>query len=154
MAIHFYSADAPIPLRERRKLKAFVKDLILQEGFTLGEVSYIFCSDAFLIDINQQFLQHYTYTDIITFPFSGPGEPIEAEIYISVERVKDNACNFNTSEQQELLRVVFHGALHLCGYRDKSKNDISLMRKKEEEYLERYFRVKRKKVEKRKRDNH
>lgn len=139
MAIHFYSADAPIPLRERRKLKAFIKDLILQEGFAPGQVSYIFCSDAFLIDINQQFLQHNTYTDIITFPFSGPGEPIEAEIYISVERVEDNACHFNTSEQQELHRVVFHGALHLCGYKDKTVVQRQLMRKMEDKYLAGYY---------------
>ena len=135
MAIHFYSADVPVPLRNRRKLKFFIQDLIGQEGCQSGQLSYIFCSDAFLLNINQQFLKHNTYTDIITFPFSNPGEPITAEIYISVDRVKENARNFKAKESEELHRVVFHGTLHLCGYKDKTSIQKQLMREMENKYL-------------------
>ena len=106
----------------------------------MDEIHYIFCSDDYLLEINRQYLQHDYYTDIITFGLSNPGQPINAEIYISVDRVKDNALEFKTSLKRELHRVIFHGALHLCGYKDKKKADAALMKKMEENYLNRYFK--------------
>ena len=128
----------PVSLTERTRLKQFIIKLFRQEKKPLAELSYIFCSDQYLLDINRQFLQHDFYTDIITFPLSDPGQPISGEIYISVDRVRDNAREFGSSIQQELLRVIFHGALHLCGYKDKSPRDEKLMRAMEDKYLELY----------------
>ncbi len=87
----------------------------------MAELQYIFCSDAYLLDINREYLQHDFFTDIITFDLSEKGQPINAEIYISVERVRDNAANYNSSFRKEIHRVIFHGVLHLCGYKDKSQ---------------------------------
>jgi probable rRNA maturation factor len=92
--------------------------------------------------MNRDFLQHDYYTDIITFGLSEKGEPVEAEIYISLDRVKDNAATLKTTFKEETLRVIFHGALHLCGYKDKKKSEIALMRSKEDHYL-RLFEKKR-----------
>jgi probable rRNA maturation factor len=97
--------------------------------------SYIFCTDNYLLQINKDFLGHDYYTDIISFGLAGPGQPVEAEIYISVDRVRDNARNLEQPFRRELLRVIFHGALHLCGYRDKKKSEITIMRQKEDQYL-------------------
>ena len=128
----------PVSLTERTRLKQFIIKLFRQEKKPLAELSYIFCSDQYLLEINRQFLQHDFYTDIITFPLADPGQPISGEIYISVDRVRDNAREFGSSIQQELLRVIFHGALHLCGYKDKSPRDEKLMRAMEDKYLELY----------------
>jgi probable rRNA maturation factor len=130
----------PISLEERTRLKQFLIALFKKEKKSLGELSYIFCSDQRLLEINQQFLQHDFYTDIITFPLSDPGQPMSGEIYISVDRVRDNAREFGNSLRKELHRVIFHGALHLCGYKDKSRKDENLMRKMEDKYLALYFR--------------
>jgi probable rRNA maturation factor len=130
----------PVSLTERTRLKQFIIKLFRQEKKPLAELSYIFCSDQYLLDINRQFLQHDFYTDIITFPLSDPGQPISGEIYISVDRVRDNAREFGSSIRQELLRVIFHGALHLCGYKDKSPRDEKLMRAMEDKYLTLYDR--------------
>jgi probable rRNA maturation factor len=137
--IRFHSTIGTIPLRQRKKLKEFITFLFNTEGSALQELHYIFCSDAYLLQINQQFLNHDTYTDIITFNLSAPAEPIISDIYISIDRVRENADLLHTSFNLELHRVIFHGALHLCGYRDKSKSDKKLMRQKEEYYLARYF---------------
>jgi rRNA maturation RNase YbeY len=128
-----------ISLRERARLKTFLPSLFKKEKKQLTEIRYIFCSDDYLLEINKQYLQHDYYTDIITFDLSEPGQPINAEIYISVDRVRDNARNFHTSLKRELHRVIFHGALHLCGYKDKSQEEEKTMRKKEDKYLELYF---------------
>lgn len=103
------------------------------------ELSYVFCTDEYLLTINRDFLQHDYYTDIITFELSEPGQPVMGEIYISIDRVRDNAKIHQESFQRELHRVIFHGALHLCGYRDKTKKEQEEMRRKENEYLKRYF---------------
>jgi len=128
----------PISLEERTRLKQFLITLFKKEKKPLAELSYIFCSDQRLLEINRQFLQHDFYTDIITFPLSDPGQPISGEIYISVDRVRDNAREFGISIKRELHRVIFHGALHLCGYKDKSPKDEKLMRKMEDKYLTLY----------------
>jgi len=130
----------PIDLRDRNRLKKFLISLFKKEGKVLGELYYIFCSDSYLLEINRQFLSHDYYTDIITFDLSERSQPINAEIYISVDRVRDNARVYKSSLKKELHRVIFHGALHLCGYKDKRPQDEKLMRKMEEKYLGLWFR--------------
>jgi probable rRNA maturation factor len=139
-AIEFHYATRPFSFRNRNRLKKFLVSLAKREGQKVGQVSYIFCSDDFLLNINQEFLGHDDYTDIITFPLSAPNQPLVSEIYISIDRVRHNARQFKSGLEQELHRVIFHGALHLCGFRDKSQKEIDLMRRKEEEYLNRYFK--------------
>ena len=126
-------------LTNRAQLKQFIQKLIRREGLQLGGLNYVFCSDKELLKINQDFLQHDYYTDIITFGYHSPGEPIQGEIYISVDRVKDNALQLGVPFKKELHRVIFHGVLHLCGYNDKNRKDQAIMRSKEEEYLRLYL---------------
>jgi rRNA maturation RNase YbeY len=135
-SIFFHSADRPFAFKHKQALKAFLAMVFNQEHRTLKRVDYIFCSDAYLLKINQQFLQHDTYTDIITFDLTEPtAQGIEAEIYISVDRVKANALEHNTRFTDEIVRVLVHGILHLCGYNDKTPKEQTLMREKEAEYL-------------------
>ena len=133
--IQFHSADIAVPLRERRKVKNFIKTQFLKYPVPLDRLDYIFCSDAYLLDMNIRFLQHDTLTDIITFPLHESGKPISGEIYISVDRVRENAALLSLPFPDELLRVVFHGALHLLGYKDKSKADQDSMRQQEDKWL-------------------
>lgn len=116
-------------------LKIFISSIFFTENIELESLSYVLCSDEYLLKINQQFLHHDDYTDIITFNLATNNLPIIGECYISINRVKDNAKLYNTSNQRELLHVIFHGALHLCGYLDKTHHDISIMRNKEDHYL-------------------
>ena len=139
MAIQFAAHEVEIRIRNRTKLKVFLKALFKKEGQGLQSLQYIFCSDAYLLEMNQQFLQHDTYTDIITFELSEVPNETAGEIYISIDRVRENAGKFGVSEELELHRVIFHGALHLCGYKDKSKMEVTLMRQKEDECLAEYF---------------
>ncbi len=127
-----------ISLTQREALKVFLRALFKKEKKALESLTYIFCSDDYLLKINRQHLTHDYYTDIITFELNGKGEPAIGEIYISVDRVKDNAQQFNTTFKEELHRVIFHGALHLCGYKDKSSKEEKLMREKEAAYLALY----------------
>jgi rRNA maturation RNase YbeY len=133
--VAFRSADRRLQLPERTKLKAFIASVFKRERRPLASITYVFCSDDFLLQLNRDFLQHDYYTDIITFCLSDPGQPVEAEVYISIDRVKENAKSVGTTYQNEMLRVLFHGALHLCGYKDKKKSEITLMRQKEDQYL-------------------
>jgi rRNA maturation RNase YbeY len=110
-----------------------------KERQALTSMDYVFCSDKALLDINKMHLQHDYYTDIITFNLAAPGQPVEGEIYISIDRVRDNAQDFDQSFRRELHRVIFHGALHLCGYKDKKPKDVRLMREMEDRYLKAYF---------------
>jgi probable rRNA maturation factor len=139
-AIHFFFQSGSVSLRNRTRLKSFILKLFQQEGMKLTSLNYIFCSDKFLLDINRQYLKHDFYTDIVTFDLSSQKNTIEAEIYISLDRVRDNAKTFGTTIDRELHRVIFHGALHLCGYRDKSKAEVRQMRTKEEYYLSKYLK--------------
>ena len=139
MAIAFHEL-VPVSVKDKRKLKSYIYTLFKKEGRLLNSMDIIFCSDAYLLEINKHHLQHDFYTDIITFDLSDvKNGPIMAELYISIDRVKENALFIKTSFSNELHRVIFHGALHLCGYGDKGKKDIVLMRGKEDEYLESYF---------------
>ena len=139
MSVSFSYADRTLRLPHKRQIKSFVASLFQSENKVFSHVNYVFCSDDFLLDINQRFLQHDYYTDIITFNLSEPGSNLlSGEIYISVDRVAENAVLAHTGFQNEALRVIFHGALHLCGYLDKKKSEIELMRYKEEHYLRLY----------------
>ncbi len=137
-SITFRYADRQLSLPHKTAIRSFVATIFKKEKKKLGAINYVFCSDEYLLTINRSFLQHDYYTDIITFGLSEPGEPIEAEIYISVDRVKDNAKQLEVSFKDEMLRVIFHGALHLCGYKDKRKAEISQMRMKEDFYLRKF----------------
>jgi probable rRNA maturation factor len=133
--LHF---EKRISLRDRGGIKATLITLFRKERKNLAELQYIFVSDNRLLEINRQFLQHDFYTDIISFPLSEPRQPIIGEIYISVDRVRENAREFGTTIKMELLRVIFHGALHLCGYGDKTTTEERKMRQLEEKYLNLY----------------
>jgi probable rRNA maturation factor len=135
--IRFFFENKSVSLRNRTRLKAFIKSIFKQEGKSVESLNYIFCSDKRILEINRQFLNHDYYTDIITFDLSESAQ-ITAEIYISLDRVRDNAKTQATTLQSELHRVIFHGALHLCGYRDKTKAEIKVMRGKEEEWIGRW----------------
>ena len=135
----FYGDVAAISLQNKRQVQQFVKDIFAQEGKVLDSLTYIFCSDSFILEINLEFLQHDYYTDIITFDLSEQLGTV-GEIYISVETVKSNSIIHKTIYRHELLRVIFHGALHLCGYGDKKKSEITIMRQKEEYYLQSYLK--------------
>ncbi|MES2003735.1 MAG: rRNA maturation RNase YbeY [Bacteroidota bacterium] len=133
--IQFRSADRTFSMAGKTAIKSFVATIFKKEKRALASITYVFCSDAFLLQMNRDFLQHDYYTDIITFGLSEKGEPVEAEVYISLDRVRDNAKTLGTAFKAEALRVIFHGALHLCGYKDKKKSEILLMRQKEDHYL-------------------
>ena len=137
--VQFYSLDINLALKERTRLKLFIEKLFISEKKKLANLSYVFCSDEHLITINKDFLKHDFYTDVITFDLSSSKNEIEGEVYISVDRIKDNAKILSVSFNEELHRVVFHGALHLCGYKDKKKEEALVMRSKENKYLKRYF---------------
>jgi len=137
MAVKIYELVTVPWLVNRRELKAMILELFKLEKKSISDLNVIFCDDAFLLTINQEFLQHDDYTDIITFELSESDET-NGEIYISIPRIIENAVNHEVSKVEELHRVIFHGCLHLCGYNDKLKNEKDTMRKKEEEYLKRY----------------
>lgn len=133
--VKFNYANVHFSFSTKTKLKEHIELLFKLEKTALEEVHYIFCDDAYLLTINQSFLNHDTLTDIITFPLHEQGRPIVGEIYISIERVKENAKHFATSFGTELVRVMSHGALHLCGYKDKTKAQQTEMRTKEDHYI-------------------
>lgn len=129
-------------LRDKNAIRIWLEECAISEGKDIGQLVYIFCSDEYLLDINQKYLNHNTYTDIITFDYTEKGI-LNGEIYISIERVKENAKLYKVSFKNELLRVLVHGLLHLSGYRDKTKKEQSEMRSKESEKLN-LFHVKQK----------
>jgi rRNA maturation RNase YbeY len=122
-------------LNDEDKWAQWIEQSILDESCKLGEINFIFCSDAYLLELNVEYLNHDTYTDIISFDYS-VGKELHGDIYISLERVKENAEVFGVTLESELGRVMIHGILHLCGYKDKSDSDKKLMRSKENVYLE------------------
>ena len=139
MAIHFHYLVPPFHFSNRSGLKRFLYKQLKVEGKSIDSINYIFCDDAYLLQINQQYLKHDTLTDIITFELSPKTQPLLSDIYISVERIKENAKLYQTSFIKELHRVIFHGALHLVGYKDKTKKDSELMRMMENKWLNEYF---------------
>jgi probable rRNA maturation factor len=134
---HFLS---PCTLSSRGLLKSFIFRAFKKEGLVAETVNIIFCDDKYLLNLNRQFLQHDFYTDILSFPLSGPGDPLIAEMYISTERVRENAIVANAFFKEELHRVIFHGILHFCGYKDESTADIKKIRVMEDKWLKSYFK--------------
>jgi probable rRNA maturation factor len=128
--ITFQNQSISFKLKEKARLKSWIKAVTETEKHVLGDINYIFCSDDELLEINVQHLNHNTYTDIITFDYT-EGKKINSDIFISVDRVEENAKKFKVPFEEELHRVMIHGILHLCGYKDKTKTDAELMRKKE-----------------------
>ena len=129
-----FNYETDFILENEELIADWLSKAILSETKKLGEINYIFCDDDYLHKINLEHLQHDTLTDIISFDYS-VGNEINGDIFISVERVKDNAADFNVSFDEELKRVMVHGVLHYCGYKDKNKADELLMRNKEDEKL-------------------
>lgn len=135
MPIRFFYEDVKFRLSKTTDIRSWIKQVIILEHRTSGELNYIFCSDSELGGINSQFLNHDTYTDIITFDAKEEDGQIQGDIYISIDRVKENASKFKTEFTSELHRVMIHGVLHLVGYTDKTKSAKQMMRAKEEAYL-------------------
>jgi probable rRNA maturation factor len=134
-AIQFFEEDISYKLKNKALVRQWIKDTITAEGFKLKELTYVFCSDAYLLPMNQQYLDHDTFTDIITFDNSEIEDDIVGDIFISIERIRENAAKFKITETDELHRVIIHGALHLLGYTDKSVVTKQKMTQKEDEYL-------------------
>lgn len=136
MKVRFNYADRKSGISPTTLFKELVKNVFINENVAFDTIDYIFCSDEYLLEINRQALNHDYYTDIITFPLQDKDEPVTAEVYVSVDRVKENAEAHNTTYKMELARVIAHGALHLCGYKDKTKTQIAQMRAKEAFYIQ------------------
>ncbi|MDB5023090.1 MAG: ybeY [Mucilaginibacter sp.] len=134
-SINFFEEDIRFKLKNKTKVKQWIKATIEAEGYTLKELNYIFCSDRYLLQINQQYLEHDTYTDIVTFDNSAKDTVIVGDIFISIDRIRENAIKFNSGEVNELHRVIIHGALHLLGYQDKKAESKRIMTGKEDHYL-------------------
>ena len=134
-AISFVNESVNYNLPQKNKIKKWLKFTVENEGFKLQELTFIFCSDEYLLSINQQYLNHDTYTDIITFDNSEEEGQIISDIFISIDRVKENAKTFKTTTFDEVCRIMIHGTLHLLGYKDKGKAAKTLMTQKEDEYL-------------------
>lgn len=133
--INFFSEDVKYTLKNKLQIRSWINDTILAEGYALEELNFILCSDEYLLAINQQYLNHDTYTDVITFDNSETLKTIVGDIFISIERIQENAKQFKGTIQQELCRVMVHGTLHLLGYKDKGKAAKTLMTQKEDQYL-------------------
>jgi probable rRNA maturation factor len=134
--ISFHS-EVPFEISNPDSTAAWLSSIISQENYKEGEVSIVFCDDAFLHKLNLEFLNHDTLTDVISFDYS-VGKEIHGEIFISIERVQENATEFNQTFTSEISRVLAHGVLHYCGYKDKSDSDAATMRSKEEFYLKQH----------------
>ena len=132
MAINFFEEEVSFSLKEKRKRKTWLKKIAEAENHKILELNYIFCSDEYLLNINVEYLDHDTYTDIITFDNSEKEEVLEGDIFISIERVRENSQTLEINEEKELSRVISHGLFHLLGYKDKSEEEAILMRNKEE----------------------
>ncbi|RRN77895.1 rRNA maturation RNase YbeY [Pseudoxanthomonas sp. SGD-10] len=136
LPINFFLEDTGYRLKDKLNIKHWVNQTIIAEGYTLQELNFILCSDEYLLNINQEYLNHDTYTDIITFDNSEEEKVIYGDIFISIDRVKENAKTFKVKTVDELHRVIIHGTLHLLGYLDKKKQDKARMTEKEDFYLQ------------------
>jgi len=129
-----FNSETSFTLKNQKKLVKWISDVISSEGFQVGEINYIFCNDSYLNKINQEFLNHDTFTDIISFDYT-LGKEVGGDIFISIERVLENAEKFNEVFENELYRVMIHGILHFMGHKDKTKKEKTLMRTKEDEKI-------------------
>lgn len=136
--IHFFTEDVSFRLKDKTRLRKWLKQAAAAENHRLRQICYIFCSDTYLLKINRSFLDHDTLTDIITFDHSAEPGRLAGDIYISIERLTENAEKFAVSKEDELHRVMIHGILHLCGYKDKTREQKALMRTKEDLYISLY----------------
>ncbi len=132
MAVNFFAEEVPFSLKKKRKRKIWLKQLAEFENHKISELNYIFCSDEYLLSLNMEYLDHDTYTDIITFDNSEGKGIIEGDVFVSIERVKENSTTLHVEEEKELSRVISHGLFHLLGYKDKTKEEATQMRSKEE----------------------
>jgi probable rRNA maturation factor len=132
--ISFISIEINFKLKNKLKIRSWVKSAIDNEGKAAGDITYVFCNDEYLCQMNEKYLDHNTLTDIITFDYSEK-DKLSGDICISIERIKENAVGFQTTFNKELGRVMVHGILHLAGFKDKSPEDKRLMRAKEDYYL-------------------
>lgn len=132
-----FNYETEFILQDEDKLSIWILSVIDSEGFKEGEINYIFCDDDYLLKLNKEFLKHNTLTDIISFDYS-MGKQIHGDIYISIDRVMENSNKFKVEFMDELKRVMIHGILHYCGYKDKLESDIKQMREKENYYLDKY----------------
>ncbi len=135
MKINFFAEDTSFNLTDKRKIRSWIKETIDEEGYYLDELNLIFCSDEYLLRINQEFLQHDYYTDVITFDNSEERKTILGDIFISIDRVRENAKRNKISTHNEVCRIMIHGTLHLLGYKDKTKKTKEVMTNKENLYL-------------------
>ena len=142
--IRFYLLCRQFYFPHRLQLQQFLGELFKKEGYNISAINYIFCDDKYLLPLNQHYLRHDTHTDILTFELSKKKNPLIADIYISIERVKENSKIYSSTFLNELYRVIFHGALHLCGYKDGTQKEIDCMRYKENYYLNCYLSKSRK----------
>jgi len=138
--INFFTEDINYTLKQKAKIRTWIIETIKEEGYSLKELNFILCSDEYLLRINIDYLQHDDYTDVITFDNAEQLKTIVGDIFISVERIKENAQQFGSNIEAELCRVMIHGTLHLLGYKDKTKAAKSQMTAKEDQYLELLFK--------------
>lgn len=131
--------ETDFQLVKQKEISDWINSVIISEKLILGEINYIFCDDEYILNVNQQYLNHDYYTDIISFDYREE-EVVSGDIFISIDRVQDNANEYKVSFEEELLRVIIHGILHFCGYKDKSDDEELLMRSKENEKI-RMFHV-------------
>lgn len=136
--INFFTEDITYTLKEKTKTRSWISAAISEEGYALQELNFILCSDDYLLRINQDYLQHDDYTDVITFDNSEELKTIVGDIFISVDRIKENAKQFNANTAVELRRIMIHGTLHLLGYKDKTNTAKKQMTTKEDHYLLNY----------------
>jgi len=139
MAIYFFSEEINFELKEKLIRKRWLKSIATKAGFNIKELNYVFCSDEYLYQMNLEYLNHETYTDIITFDNSEKEFDLAGDIFVSIDRVGENAKTHNQKVETELNRVLVHGLLHLMGYKDKTKEESTLMRQKEEESINLYL---------------
>ena len=133
--INFFKEDISYLYEDKDETRAWIEKVAEQEGFRTGDINLVFCSDSYLYDLNVKFLHHNTYTDIITFDLSEDEEVISGDIFISVERARENSGKYNVSHLHEIRRLIAHGILHLAGYGDKTTQEKALMRQKEDYYI-------------------
>lgn len=132
MINYFFEEIPPIVVDDQ--ISVWLENIILEEGKKLGKIQYIFCDDEYLLQVNKEHLQHDYYTDVITFDYV-KGKKISGDIFVSLQRIEDNAASLSTNKDEELRRILAHGVLHLCGYKDKSDSEQLLMTEKENFYL-------------------
>ena len=135
-----FNFQYPFRFVKRTQYRLWIRETVQSKSKKIGDVNYIFCDDEYLLSINQQYLQHDTYTDIITFDYCEE-DILNGDIFISIERVRENAQKFEVSFQEELVRVMAHGILHLCGYKDKKKSEAEEMRKQEKWAMDLYEKM-------------